>query len=259
MTGDKGNGPTLTAAIRRVLSGDVESYDVIHKHTDAPLRLHVARRHGLATDDDFVDEVAIRTHEYVLSHLHLYNSDRGATFQRWMEVQSLNVAREVVVERRDLHRLGPRGRREYVALGESFDEETHDRRANPGPAEEHESRDRSRRLWQAYAELAEEGRLSVALHDIEGLTREEVAGMLNRPLISVRRQLDRCHEWLRERLKREGVRPVKSEPYHGMTGYGSSDTGYDDDWTATSAAVLRDDPDVDEETGKREGGDEVRC
>jgi len=246
MTGDKGTSPTLTAAIRRVLSGDVESYEVIHKQTDGPLRLHVARRHGLSVDDDFVDEVTIRTHEYVLRHIHLYNSGRGATFQRWMEVQSLNVAREVTIERRDLHRLGPRGRRKYVALGENFDEEMHPRRAcpRPGPAEEHEAKERSRRLWQAYEALAGEGRLSVALYDVEGLTLDETAEVLGKPLISVRRQLDRCHDWLRERLRREDVRPVESEPHYGMVRYGTDDTGYDDDWTASAMAELPVDPDA---------------
>ena len=260
MTGDKGKSPTLTAAIRRVLSGDVESYEVIHKHADGPLRLHVARRHGLSTDDDFVDEVVLRTHEYVLNHLNLYNSDRGATFQRWMEVQSLNVAREVIIERRDLHRLGPRGQRKYVELGENFDEELHPQRASPrpGPAEEHESRERSRRLWQAYERLDREGRLSVALRDIEDLNLDETAAQLNKSLISVRRQLERSHDWLREEFKRQDVRPVECEPYYGRVRYESDDTGYDDDWTASVMAELPDDPDnlvgaaaeeVDEETG----------
>jgi len=104
-------------------------------------------------------------------------------------VQSLNVASEVIIERRDLHRLGPRGKRKYVALGESFDEEMHPQRASPkpGPAEEHEARERSRRLWQAYERLDGEGRLSVALRDVEGLTGDETAEKLDKPLISVRR------------------------------------------------------------------------
>jgi RNA polymerase sigma factor (sigma-70 family) len=259
MTGDKGKSPTLTAAIRRVLSGDVESYEVIHKHTDGPLRLHVARRHGLSVDDDFVKEVAIRTHEYVLNHLRLYNSDRGAAFQRWMEVQSLNVAREVVIERRDLHRLGSRGERKYVDLGENFDEELHPRRAcpRPGPAEVHEAQERSRCLWQAFEELVSEGRLSVALYDIEGLTLSETATRLDKPLISVRRQLERSHDWLREQFKRQDVRPVECEPYYGRVRYESDDTGYDDDWTASVMAELPDDPDTLVGSAAEEAEEEV--
>lgn len=260
MSDNLGNSPALMAAIRQVLSGDVNKYKLIYKSTDARLRLHIARRYGHPVDDDFVDEVAIRTHEYVVDHIRLYNSDRGATFQRWMNVQSLNVAREVIIERRGLHRLGPRGERKYVELGENFDEELHPRRAcpRPGPAEEHEARERSRRLWQAYEALDSEGRLSISLYDIEGLTQGETATQLDKPLISVRRQLERCHDWLRVRLKREDVRPVESEPCSGRVGFESVDTGYDDDWTASVMAESPDDPDnlvgaaaeeVDEETG----------
>jgi|GEM_PF-4417833 len=41
MTGEKGNDPTLIAAIRQVLSGEVESYEVIHNHVDRPLRAFI--------------------------------------------------------------------------------------------------------------------------------------------------------------------------------------------------------------------------
>ncbi len=246
MTADKGNGPTLMAAIGQVLSGDVNGYNVVYKTIDASLRLHIARRYGHSVDDDFVDEVAIRTHEYISTHLKLYNSDRGATFQRWANIQSLNVASEVIIERRGLHRLGPRGHRKYVDLGENFDEEMHSRRASPrpGPAEEHEANERSRRLWQAYEALAEDGRLTVALRDVEGLRLDETAAALRKPLITVRRQLEHCHEWLRERLEREGVSPVEVEPASGRVGFETNDTGYDDDWTATVMAELPDDPDT---------------
>jgi RNA polymerase sigma factor (sigma-70 family) len=246
MSDNLGSSPALMAAIRQVLGGDVNKYELIYKSTDARLRLHIARRYGHPVDDDFVDEVAIRTHEYISTHLYNYNSDRGAAFQRWANIQSLNVAREVIIERRGLHRLGPRGKRKYVDLGESFDEEMHPRRASPGPgpAEAHEAKERSRRLWQAYEALAEDGRLSIALHDLDGLPLDETAQKLDKPLISVRRELERCHGWLRERLEREGVRPVDSEPVGGRVGFGTNDTGYDDDWTATVMSELPDDPDT---------------
>lgn len=256
MSDNLGNSPALMAAIRQVLSGDVNKYELIYKRTDARLRLHIARRYGHPVDDDFVDEVAIRTHEYVSTHLHHFNSDRGATFQRWANIQSLNVAKQVIIERRGLHRLGPRGRRKYVVLGENFDEEMHPNRAcpRPGPAEEHEAKERSRRLWQAYEALASEGRLSVALHDLEGLRLDETAAALDKPLITVRRQLEHCHDWLRERLEREGVRPVDSEPVSGRVGFEADDTGCDDDWTASAPAFL---PDESEASDAAAANDEV--
>ena len=244
MSGDKGKSPMLTAAIRRVLSGDVESYDVIHKQTDGSLRSFIGSRYG-HMGDDFIREVAIRTHEYGFSHLNSYNSDGDVTYQTWLNLRSLNVAGEVLAERLDLHRLGPRGARRRVEVSESFDEETHALRAGPGsrPAEEYEAKMRSRLLRQEYDALAGEGRLSVALHDIEGRTLAETAQALDMPLIRVRRLLDRNHKRLRKRLKRRGVRPAECEPHYGRVWSLPDDTGYDDDWTETSMAYLPDDPD----------------
>jgi len=227
-----------------VLSGDVESYEVIHKQTDGSLRSFIGSRYG-QLGDDFISEVAIRTHEYGFSHLNSYNLDGDVTYQTWLNLRSLNVAGEVLAERFDLHRLGPRGDRGRVVVSESIDEETHALRAGPrhGPAEEYEARMRSRLLWQEYEALAREGRLSVALHDIEGRTLAETAEALDMPLIRVRRLLDRNHNRLRKRLKRRGVRPAECEPHFGRVWSQPDDTGYDDDWTATSMAYLPDDPD----------------
>jgi len=40
------------------------------------------------------------------------------------------------------------------------------------------------------------------------------------------------------------VRPVDCVPYYGRVRYENDDTGYDDDWTATSTADVPDDPDT---------------
>jgi len=239
------DNPRVSIAIQRVLAGDESSYDVIYKDCDPSLRSFIGARYG-HLGDDFVSEVAIRTHEYGFTHLDSYNSDSDATYQTWLNLRSLNVAGEVLAERLDLHRLGPRGDRRRVGVSESFDEETHALRAGPGsrPAEEYEAKMRSRLLWQEYEALAREGRLSVALHDIEGRTLAETAEALDMPLIRVRRLLDRNHSRLRKRLKRRDVRPAECEPHYGQVWSQPDDTGYDEDWTATSMAYLPDDPDT---------------
>jgi hypothetical protein len=157
----------------------------------------------------------------------------------------LNVAGEVLAERLDLRRLGPRGARRRVVVSESLNEETHALRSGSGigPAEAYEARMRSHMLWQEYEALAGEGRLSIALHDVEGRALAETAQALDMPLIRVRRLLDRNHNRLRRRLKRRDVRPVECEPHYGMVRYETDDTGSDEDWTATPMAYLPDDPD----------------
>jgi len=230
-------------AVTRVLNGDVQAYETIYRACDRGLRAFVGRRYG-HLGDDFVSEVAIRTHGYAFSHLAQYNPKREATFQTWLNLRSLNVAGEVMAERAELHRLGPRGGRRRVALSVPYDEEKHAHKAGsvPGPAEEYEAKMRSRLLWQEYEALAREGRLSVALHDIAGLTLAETARELDMPLIRVRRLLEQNHRGLRRGLRRRGVIAAEpAEPYYGRV---RTDTGYDDDWTATSMAYLPDDPDT---------------
>lgn len=235
---------SFVEAIQRVLDGHRNDYDVIYKACDPSLRSFLGARYG-HLGGDFIDEVAIRTHEFAFTHLNSYNSNSDAAFQTWLNLRSLNVAGDVLAERFDLHRLGPRGARRRVGVSESFDEETHAPWSGSGqsPAEEDEAKMRNRLLWQEYETLAREGRLSVALHDIEGRTLAETAQALDMPLIRVRRLLDRNHSRLRKRLKRRGVLPAEREPHFGRVWSQPDDTGYDDDWTATSMAYLPEDPD----------------
>jgi hypothetical protein len=127
----------------------------------------------------------------------------------------------------------------------------------PDPAEVHEAEWQSRQLWLEYAALAEEGRLSTALHDMEGLTLAQTAEALKMPLIRLRRLLDRNHSRLRKRLKRRGVRLVEHEPYYGMVRSETDDTGYDDDWSASVTAFLPVDPDDLDRAAAREVEGEV--
>jgi hypothetical protein len=73
------NNPRVSIAIQRVLAGDESSYDVIYKDCDPSLRSFIGARYG-HLGDDFVSEVAIRTHEYGFTHLDSYSSDSDATF-----------------------------------------------------------------------------------------------------------------------------------------------------------------------------------
>ena len=242
----RGRTSIVADAIARVLEGDVEAYAVIYRACDGALRAFTSRRYG-HKGDDFVNEVAIRTHEFCFNHLSDYNRDKGAAFQTWVNECSLDVAGQVLVEWDGLRRLGPRGpERRRVAVLQSFDEEKHAAYANsvPGPAEEYEAKMRSRLLWQEYDRLAREGRLSIALYDLGDRTLAETAEELGMPVIRLRRLLERNHHRLRKRLKRHGVRPAEPEPHYGRVWSEPDDTGYDDDWSATSMAYLPDDPDT---------------
>jgi DNA-directed RNA polymerase specialized sigma24 family protein len=228
----------LAEAVARVRNGDDEAYEVIYAACDRELRAFVGKRHG-HLGDAFVDEVDIRTHEYVFSNLNRYNPDRGVSFQTWVNWQSNNVAIQVKAEWFDLHKVRtPDGRWERVAGSVPMDEAAREVMLG-SPPEPPDAPWRRHRLWKEYEALSNEGRLSVALHDICGLTLPETASALGMPLIRLRRLLDQCHSRLRKRLKRAGIRPGESMPHYGMVArYGNDGTGYEEEWTATETARL---------------------
>ena len=142
MTGDKGNSPTLMAAIRRVLSGEVESYEVIHNRIDRPLRAYI-RSHFYWAGPSFEDEVAVRTHEYLLPRLGEFDATK-ASLQTWYNWQSRSVAGLVMREW-----FGPR----LV----QYDEAVHEAWAvtASGPADVYEEKRLSRVLREESESLSE--------------------------------------------------------------------------------------------------------
>ena len=214
----------VAAAIRRVLDGDVGSYEVIYNLTDRPLRAFIGSRYGYY-GPEFVDEVAILTHEYTRTRL-------NKSFQTWLNWQSRNVARKV---RTDW--FGPR----FVR----FDENVHSPWATPvcGPAEAYEATERSRVIRQVCEDLNEDSRLSVKLHDMEGKTLAESAEEAGLSEGQLRRKRARALAVLKRRLQEQGINATERDSTPAPIWYGWDDTGYDDDWTAGVTADLPDGPD----------------
>jgi len=218
-------------AIQRVLSGDADSYELIYKLTDRPLRSFIGSRYG-REDDDFINEVATRTHEYALEHLKEYNSKKRASFQTWLNWQSRNIAKRVRFERRDPN---------TVSLNEELDVQYV---LTPSdPAEEYERQRRNRVLRQELKALAEQGRLSVAGHGSGRWTFTVTARRLGLTLPQARYRYGRACRELKQRLERRGVRPTEVVPCYGRVGTLPDDSGDDDDRAARPMASLPDGPD----------------
>jgi RNA polymerase sigma factor (sigma-70 family) len=230
MTGDKGTSPTLTAAIRRVLSGDVESYEVIHNHIDRPLRAFIAS-HFYWAGPDFVEEVAVRTHEYALSRLSEYDATKSSP-QTWLCWLSRSVASQVMREW-----FGPR----LV----QYDESVHEAWAATvaGPAEIYEERRLSRVLGEEKSHLPEDERRSVELHDEAGLTFDESAEASGLSVMQVRYRRRRTLAVLNRRLQEREVRPVEEDSTPAPVWHGRDWTD-PDDFCAPTLAVLPDGPDT---------------
>jgi len=238
------NAEVRTAvARRRVLEGDVNAYQEIYAVCDGALRAYVGARYG-HLGDDFVDEVDVRTHEFVFENLTQYDSDISS-FQTWMNWASRNVALTVMTERFNLRKVKTAdGKWERVAVSIAMDEEALAlvARSVPGPEEIHDAEWQRHLLWQEYDALANDGRLSVTHYDLGDRSLADVARDLGMPVIRLRRLLEKNHRRMRRRLKRAGVSLVEREPHYGRVWQDPDVTSYDDDWTCTQTADLPAEP-----------------
>ena len=222
----------VAEGIRKVLAGDVEAYSAIYKACDRPLRSFIGSRYG-RQDNDFIDEVATRTHEYALEHLREYSAQKRASFQTWLNWQSRNVAKRVRFERREP---------DTVSLDEELDVQYI---LTPSdPAEERERQRRNRVLRQELKALAEQGRLSVAGHGSGRWTFSTTARRLGLTVPKARYRYESACRELKQRLELRGVRPTEVVPCYGRVGILPDDSGDEDDRAAMPMAFLPDGPDT---------------
>jgi RNA polymerase sigma factor (sigma-70 family) len=222
----------LARAVKLVLAGDVNAYEDIYAVCNRALHAFLCRRYG-HLGDDFVQEVAIRTHEYTLTRLDKYDSDKGTSFQTWVNWQSRSVASQVMAER-----YGPQLARFNVMEHEVWAGSV------AGPADILEGERRSRVLRQEFRALAEDDRLSIAHHDLAGRTFAETAQRTDATVSKTRWVRHRGLARLRTRLLELGIRPVEVDSTPVPIWYGSDSTEGDDDYTASVTAVLPDGPDT---------------
>lgn len=234
----------LTCAIERVLEGDKDAYELIYRQFDPGLRAFIGSRYG-RFGQDFVDEVAARTHAFAASNLNKYRPG-AASFHTWLALRSRNFADQVRTEWLGMRRKRDRtGRRRVVAQLVRFDAKKHAPwvQTEPGPEQERESQELPRLLRQSFSALPVESQCAIALHDMRGLTFAATATIMRMSVPKVRRVRERGLAVLRRRLQELGVRPVEVDSTPQPIWYGKDSTGCDDDWTATAMANLPGGPD----------------
>ncbi len=184
----------VNEAVKRVLAGDVEAYSVVYLATDGRLRAFVRSRFW-AYGPEFAEEVAVRTHERALARLVEFDASRSS-FPTWLCWQARNVAGQV--------------RREWFdpRLVSSDEESERAVASVPGPEELHDSAERGRLLAEEYRRLEQKGRLSIALHDIEGLSFTAAAKRAGMSRWRLSRLRERALALLRKRLRRIGINGV---------------------------------------------------
>jgi RNA polymerase sigma-70 factor (ECF subfamily) len=190
--GDAPSEPDEAALLERVRRGDADAFDVVAR-THAPrlyrLALHLARRPEEA--EDLVQETLVRA----LPKLDRFEG--RARLSTYLMRALTNLWK---------NRLRARGRSRI----DPWPEVGEDRRAAefPDPAPSVEQglvhRDRGDQVRDALERLEPTRRLAILLREVEGLSYEEIAGMTDVPVGTVRSRLARARDDLRRLL---GGRP----------------------------------------------------
>ncbi len=167
--------------VARVQAGDAEAFDVlVRRHL--PRARVVARR--LMQDPDDADDLVQDAFLRALEKIEGFDLDRP--FAPWF-------TRLLVNRGLDLRR------KRSARRTESYDPETFAGGSAPDRDTEHSEFRRS--LRKALDALPDRQRMVVTLFEIDGLTTEEVAGMLGVSQVTVRWHLHQARRALREALK----------------------------------------------------------
>jgi RNA polymerase sigma-70 factor, ECF subfamily len=172
------------AYVQATLRGDLRAFEaLVERHRDVVFRV-ASRIAGRDDAEDVTQDAFLRA----FHRLERFRAD--ASFRAWLLQITHNAAIDHLTRRRPEpiedageHREGPE--REVTRL----------------PAERLESRERIARLERKLRGLSPEHRVVLVLRDVEGLSYEEIAGITQAPLGTVKTRLFRARRDLIEMLR----------------------------------------------------------
>lgn len=176
---------TDDALVAQTLLGDLRAYErLVERHRELVFRV-AARIVGPEEALDVSQDAFLRA-------FHRLSSFHGeARFRAWLLQIAHNAAINAATRRR------PQPVDAQTELASSTDESDHERR----PVESLERREREQRMRLKLASLRPTYRSLLVLRDIEGLSYEEIAELLEMPIGSVKGRLHRARGELIELLR----------------------------------------------------------
>lgn len=178
------------AVIERVRGGDPEAFGtLVRRYQD---RLYSVILSYVRSPEDAVD---IAQDVFVKAYTNLHSYHGGAAFYTWLYRIACNSAIDFL-RRRPGHKLDSLDDTKYTEIG--FEPATTDAGAIPDKVL---ARGETRRMLQSAVDsLSEKLRTAIILHDVEGLSQEEVAEILQCPVGTVKSRVSRGRQELREAL-----------------------------------------------------------
>ena len=190
-TGDNPDAPL----VERVLAGDKRAFDVLVLKYQRRIERLIAR---MVRDHALVEDIAQETFLRAYRALYQYRGD--AQFYTWLYRIAINTAKKFLLERK-------RDPLTMLVSQENDDkkDETFRHQNEPISEETPDSVLAARQIAAAVeaglAALPEDLRQAVTLREIEGLSYEEIATLMNSPIGTVRSRIFRAREAISSRLR----------------------------------------------------------
>lgn len=180
--------------VRRCLKGDERAYGRLLEKYRRPVYGIVRRM--IPNDEEARD---IAQEAFIRAFRSLKTFDPERSFANWI----FRIATNLCI---DHHRRRKLATVPLVRTDKDGEEErqVEVEASGPTPAEEFSDRERSRRLLEMVNALPPLYRAVLLLRHMEGRSYEEIAGILDLPLGTVKARIHRAHRLLKEKLVRRG-------------------------------------------------------
>lgn len=187
------SGVTDQAIVERVIGGDVDSFGIlVQRYQD---RIYSTALNYVGNPDDAVD---ITQETFVKAYSKLLSFSSTSSFYTWVYRIAINTAIDFLRKKRGKPMESLEDDR-FTEVG--FEPASRDLAADPERVlVQHEQR---RALRTAIGSLSEKLRSVIVLHDVEGLSQEEVAEILHVPIGTVKSRVSRAREELRYLLRKQ--------------------------------------------------------
>lgn len=179
--------------VERVIGGEVEAFGIlVERYQD---RIYSAVHNYVMNADDAVD---VAQDTFVKAYAKLRTFDADSAFYTWLYRIAINTAIDFL-RRRKSRPADSLDDDRYTEVG--FEPASRDPRGDPERVAV--MSEQKRALKNAIGQLSEKLRTVAVLHDVEGLSQEEVAEILKVPVGTVKSRVSRARTELRYLLQKQ--------------------------------------------------------
>ncbi|MHB9038023.1 MAG: sigma-70 family RNA polymerase sigma factor [Armatimonadota bacterium] len=189
----KMNGITDQVVVERVLNGDMDAFSIlVNKYQD---RIYSAVLNYVLNRDDAVD---VTQEAFVKAYSKLKTFNSGSAFYTWLYRIAVNASIDFLRKRKS-RQADSLDDDKYTETG--FEPVSHD--VSTDPEKVVVRGEQVHMLRKAIGLLSDKLRSALILHDVEGLSQEEVAAILKVPVGTVKSRVSRARAELKYLLGKQ--------------------------------------------------------